>query len=95
MVRIRDAKSLEVIQEFRAHNESITSIAWHPSRPILATTSEDLSIRLWDLETGKRMDELYGPVETPIRLNFSPSGTRLASSGGDNTRIWEPESLAQ
>lgn len=95
MVRIRDAKSLEVIQEFRAHNEPITAIAWHPSRPILATTSEDLSVRLWDLETGTRIDEFYGPIQTPIRLDFSPSGTRLASSGGDHSRIWEPESLAK
>ena len=94
MVRIRDAATLAVQQEFRAHDGPITALAWHPSKPILATTSADLTIRLWNLETGQRLEELRGPLTTPTGLGFSPSGKRLAcASPSDNTRIWEPESL--
>ena len=94
MVRIRDAATLAVQQEFRAHDGPITALAWHPVKPILATTSADLTIRLWNLETGRRLEELRGPLTTPTGLGFSPSGQRLAcASPSDNTRIWEPESL--
>ncbi len=94
MVRIRDAATLAVQQEFRAHDGPITALAWHPVKPILATTSTDLTIRLWNLETGRRLEELRGPLTTPMGLGFSPSGQRLAcASPSDNTRIWEPESL--
>ena len=94
MVRIRDAATLAVQQEFRAHDGPITALAWHPVKPVLATTSTDLTIRLWNLETGRRLEELRGPLTTPTGLGFSPSGQRLAcASSSDNTRSWEPESL--
>jgi len=94
MVRIRDAVTLAVIREFRAHDGPITAIAWHPSKPILATGSADLTVKIWNLETGRRLEELRGPVNTPHGLGFSPSGQRLACSGeNEGTRIWEPTSL--
>jgi WD40 repeat protein len=93
-VRIRDAATLAVQQEFRAHDGPITALAWHPTRAILATASTDLSIRLWDLATGRRLEELRGPTRPPHQLSFSPSGHLIgAASSGDSTRVWEPESL--
>jgi serine/threonine protein kinase/WD40 repeat protein len=50
-VRIRDAATLAVQQEFRAHDGPITALAWHPTKPIVATASADLSVKLWNLET--------------------------------------------
>lgn len=55
-VRLRDAATLEVLREFRVHNAPITALAWHPTRPVLATASEDLVIRLWNLDDGKRLE---------------------------------------
>ncbi|MCB1234605.1 MAG: PQQ-binding-like beta-propeller repeat protein, partial [Verrucomicrobiae bacterium] len=92
-VRIRNTETLEILQEFRAHNGSITGIAWHPDHPILATSSEDLSIRLWNLDTGERLEELHGSNSTPGELAFGPEGTRLISADRKFHRIWEPESL--
>ncbi len=93
-VRIRDAATLAVQQEFRAHDGPITALAWHPKQPILATASADLSIRLWHLETGRRLEELRGSLATPNALSFSPGGKRLACSAADGaTRVWEPKSL--
>ncbi|MBI3879085.1 MAG: protein kinase [Verrucomicrobia bacterium] len=95
LVRIRDAATLAVQQEFRAHDGPITALAWHPTKPILATASEDLSIRLWNLETGERLEEFRGPSLPSVGLAFSPGGRRLACAVKDNgTRIWEPESLS-
>jgi len=94
-VRIRDAATLEVLNEFRAHDGPITALAWHPKKPILATGSTDLTIRLWNLDTGKRIDELRGPLAAPHTLAFAPSGQRLGCASLDaTTRIWDPPSLA-
>jgi eukaryotic-like serine/threonine-protein kinase len=93
-VRIRDGTTLEVLREFRVHNAPITALAWHPTRPILATASQDLVIRLWNLEDGARLEELRGPLSPPSVLSFSPGGTRLATAARDQVvRIWEPRSL--
>jgi len=77
------------------HNAPITALAWHPTRPILATASEDLVIRLWNVDTGDRLEELRGPLSPPSVLSFNPGGTRLATASRDGAaRIWEPRSLA-
>lgn len=89
-VRIRDAATLAVQQEFRAHDAGITALAWHPTKSILASASEDLSIRVWDLETGARLEDLHGFIAPPTELTFSPGGKRLAAAATDEgTRIWE------
>lgn len=95
MVRLRDAATLEVQEEFRAHDEPIMALACHPNRRILATASTDLTIKLWDLDSGRQLDEFRGHTGLIRDVAFSPSGRRLASlSGVDRTtRIWEPESL--
>jgi WD40 repeat protein len=94
MVRLRDAGTLAVTREFRAHNGSITALAFHPHRPILATCSEDLAIKLWDLNADRLLEELRGPLAAPQSLSFSPSGRRLACGTKDHSGwVWEPESL--
>jgi WD40 repeat protein len=93
-VRIRDAETLEVLKEFRAHDGPITALAWHPTQPIVATASADLSLRLWNLDTGRIIEEFRGWVQPIHDLAFSPSGRRLgAAIANEPTRIWEPESL--
>lgn len=93
-VRIRDAATLAVQQEIRAHDAPITALAWHPSKPIVATASADLSVKLWNLETGRCLEELRGMKTAPDSLAFSPSGQRLGCAGNGNpTRIWEPKSI--
>jgi WD40 repeat protein len=94
-LRLRDGGTLEVLREFRVHNASLTALAWHPTRPILATASEDLVIRLWNLDTGVRLEELRGPLSPPSVLSFSPDGLRLATASRDGAaRIWQPRCLA-
>lgn len=94
MVRIRDGSTLSVLREFRAHNLAITALAWHPNRNVLATGSADLTIRLWNLDDGTRMEELRGPISPPNALSFSADGRRLAAASRDGaTRLWEPRSL--
>ena len=94
IVRIRDAETLVVQREFRAHDGPITAVVWHPSKPVIATASADLSVRIWDVEGGRQLEELRGPLGPPAQVVFSPSGRRIAcTTARDVGRIWEPESL--
>ncbi|EPZ34260.1 hypothetical protein O9G_001873 [Rozella allomycis CSF55] len=40
------------------HSKSITCIAYHPIRKEIFTGSEDSSIKVWDIDTGKHLATL-------------------------------------
>ncbi len=91
-IRIRNAATLEVIREFRAHDAPIRALSWHPSQPIIASASLDRSIRFWDADTGELVDELYGISADPQAMKFGPKGNWLALSSDDpefQLRVWE------
>jgi WD40 repeat protein len=93
-VRVRDAATLEVVREFRAHNAPLTTLAWHPSGSVLATAGEDLSIRLWHLPDARRLEELVGPLSPPSSVSFSADGRGLAVASRDRSAwIWRPRAL--
>ena len=95
IVRLRDANTLEVKREFRAHDGVITAMEFHPTRPILATASDDLTVKLWDLDTGRCLEEFRGPVGSTRRLSISPGGKRLACWADNVARIWEPKCFTE
>jgi serine/threonine protein kinase/WD40 repeat protein len=93
-IRIRDAESLAVLREFRAHDYPIHTVAWNPVFPILATSATDRAIRLWNVETGRMIEEVHIGQREATALRFSPDGRRLAaSSPGARTLIWEISNL--
>lgn len=95
-VTLYDSSDLKPIRRFRAHDELIRGIAFHPSRPILATASDDMSIKLWNYEADPPtlLTTILGPTESPMRVSFNASGTILASSGVERAaRLWETETL--
>ncbi len=94
-IRIRDTATMNVLQEFRAHDQDITALAWDPTTGLLASGSADLTVRLWDVsgEEPKQWREFRGPTNVVKSLAFSPSGRRLisreASAREGVTRMWE------
>ena len=60
-------------------------------RPIIASTSADNTIKLWNYE-GKLLKTLKGHADAVTGLSFSPDGKRIASASWDRTvKLWNAD----
>src|SRR5207302_249859 len=68
---------------------TITSLAFHPGGALLASAAKDRSVRLWNPATGQALKVLEGHTAWVQGIQFLSRGTRLASTGADQTiRVW-------
>lgn len=65
--------------ELVGHKNKITNVKFHPLYDLLASASEDASIKLWDSETGENDKTLRGHTKKINSLAFNNQGTILAS----------------
>ncbi|XP_073409646.1 coronin-7-like isoform X4 [Dendrobates tinctorius] len=74
------------------HNERIYTVRFHPcASDILASSSYDLTLRIWNLKTGKNILTLQGHDDQIFSLAWSPDGKHLATCCKDQRiRIYEP-----
>lgn len=71
------------------HTSDIRAVAFDPSGRLLATGSEDQTIRLWDTGKGECINVLRGHTNWVRSIAFSPDGSLLASCSEDQTvRLW-------
>ena len=74
----------------KGHSGRITALVYHPGGSILASGSDDKTIRLWPLRDQASplvMSDHTGPI---TGLAFNPKGNLLASTSADgSTRIWD------
>jgi len=86
-VFIVTADDFRFVRGFRAHDKAITAIAWHPSRPILATVSDDVSLKLWNTEDGTLLARRLGIGRSILSVGFSPTGDRVAIGTADERAL--------
>jgi serine/threonine protein kinase/WD40 repeat protein len=95
-LRVRNAKTLEVEIEFRAHDATLTGVAAHPTLPLVATASRDGFIRIWNPADGRLVEEIRIDFEKSYDLTVSPSGRRLlAMEFGREVQVFEPRSFRE
>ncbi len=79
---------------FHAHEDATLCVAFSPDGQILASSSSDQSVKLWDALTGENraiLTERAGVVQS---LAFSPDGRTLVTGGLDSAvRLWDISSL--
>jgi len=74
---------------FSAHDENVTCVCFSPDGLLIASSSDDSTIRLWNLQ-GEKLGQCLGHSGFVRSIVFSPNGHLLASAGNDETvRLWD------
>ncbi|XP_061455796.1 coronin-7 isoform X1 [Rhineura floridana] len=88
---------LEPEAVLRGHTEKIYSIKFHPlAADILASSSYDMSVRIWDVRGGRQELTLDGHRDQIFSLAWSPDGQHLATVSKDGkVRVYDPRQASQ
>ena len=77
------------VKTLTAHEGAVTSLAITPDGSLLATGSQDQTIRLWRLTDGVCVASLHGHEGAIDSLLVTPDGTLLVSGSSDaSIRLW-------
>lgn len=96
-VELRNAEDYSLVRTLNGHGDRVLALAFKHDSRVLASgggnpfpdeTSKDGSIILWDVNTGRAIHKMTGPMDTVRGLEFSGDGRQLASIGiqRDNRR---------
>ncbi len=72
------------------HTGRVESVVFSPDGRLIATGSEDKSVKLWDAATGRDLRTLSGHGESIYHIRFAAGGQALTTISYDQTiRFWD------
>jgi WD40 repeat protein len=88
-----DAETGTIRHTLTGHTNTVAGLAFSPSGEVLASSSLDHSVRLWNIATGKEIRTLTTSAPEWSSVAFSPDGKRLMVAGSllyvrDGTEIY-------
>jgi len=92
LVQVWDAEKGSPIMTLNEHTEPIRMVTYSPDGTLIASASEDNTIKIWDATNeGPAKLTLEGHLGDVTSIDFNPSGDRLVSCSSDSTiKTWDP-----
>jgi tetratricopeptide (TPR) repeat protein len=89
VIRIWDIRKFRQLDILGRHENGVSCVEFSPSGDVLASCSDDQSIKLWDFEKKQELKLLGGHSQQVRSVRFSPDGKLIASASLDGTvKIW-------
>jgi WD40 repeat protein len=74
----------------RGHTGAVTCVSFSPDDTIIASSSHDCTLRIWDASTGTEQQVIMGHADQVNSLAFAPNGQTIVSASDDGTlRVWD------
>lgn len=84
------AEKFTLRSTFQGHTLAVAGMAVHPTKPIIATVSDDMTWKMWALPKGDLIMSGDGHKDWVAGCDFHPRGSMLATASGDSTvKLWD------
>jgi WD40 repeat protein len=89
-IHILETDTYSEISSWLAHDKYIYDLAFSPDGTHLASSSMDMTAKLWRLPAGEELLTMRGHAASIFHVIFNHDGTLLATLGADNTtNLWD------
>eukprot|EP00397_Hematodinium_sp_SG-2012_P020052 GEMP01020637.1.p1 GENE.GEMP01020637.1~~GEMP01020637.1.p1 ORF type:complete len:567 (+),score=128.01 GEMP01020637.1:211-1911(+) len=84
------AGEMKLLRTYKGHGAAISSMAFHPKIPVVATVSDDHTWKMWSIPNGELVMSGEGHKNWVSGISFHSKGGLVGTSSGDGTvKIWD------
>ncbi|MEH1850167.1 MAG: AAA family ATPase, partial [Nostoc sp.] len=86
---LNTVENVAVLNTLGGHAKAVNGVSFSSDGKMLASASDDKTVKLWNTATGQEIHTLSGHIAKVSGISFSPNGRMLATASFDKTvKLW-------